>query len=155
MLKNINILLQNVGASQLSYLVIRNANDIGAIRPEIDVIAYYENLHKNCMPPNFAVMQIAEAWGQRGPMIATTLSTAFKLIGFPADRKLFYIWELEWIREGNKQYEMYADVYTHTDLELVARSQSHKRLIESTFNREVAHVVDDFDMQQLIGILEK
>jgi hypothetical protein len=152
MAENINILLQNMGASQLSYFTIKNCNDFALERSEIDIIVFYENLHKNCLSPNFAVMQIAEAWGQKGPMVATSLSTAFKLISFPCGPKLFYIWDLEWLR-GQQQYEKYADVYTHPALQLVARSESHKRIIENAFNRKVDHILDDFNLNHLLGII--
>ncbi|SVC44680.1 uncharacterized protein METZ01_LOCUS297534, partial [marine metagenome] len=98
------VLINNIGASQLSYLVVQNLNELGNHRPEIDAIVYYENMQKHCLPPNFAIMQIAEAWGHHGPMIATSLSTAQKLIGFPSERKLFYVWDLEWLRGQQQRY---------------------------------------------------
>tara|TARA_Y100001949_G_scaffold11720_1_gene8696 strand:- start:276 stop:785 length:510 start_codon:yes stop_codon:yes gene_type:complete len=151
---NINVLLQNVGASQISYYVIRNLNELGNTRPDIDAIVYYETMHRNCLPPNFAIMQIAEAWGQHGPVIATSLSTALKLTGFPSERKIFYVWDLEWLRGQQRHYKTYADIYTHPDLELIARSEDHKRAVENAFNREVKHVISDFDTNQLLKVLE-
>lgn len=151
---NINVLLQDVGASQIAYCVIRNLNKLSDTRPDIDTIVYYENMHRNCIPPNFAIMQIAEAWGQHGPMIATSLSTAIKLTGFPSERKIFYVWDLEWLRGEQRHYQMYANIYTHPGLELIARSEDHKRAIENAFNREVKHVISDFDTNQLLKVLE-
>lgn len=152
---NFNVLLQNVGASQLSYFVTRNLNVLGDKRPDIDPIVFYENIHKNCIPPKFAVMQIAEAWGQDGAMIATSLSTAFKLINFPAARRLFYVWDLEWLRHGQqrRRYEQFADVYTHPNLELIARSESHAAVIENAFNRKVEHIISDFNTDKILELI--
>ena len=91
---NFSVLLNNIGASQLAYFVIQHLNDFGSQRPDVDVIVYYENMQRNCLPPNFAVMQIAEAWGHHGTIVATSLSTAQKLIGMPSEKKLFYVFRL-------------------------------------------------------------
>ena len=102
-------------------------------------------------------MQISEAWGHKGPVIATSFSTAYKLIGFPNKKKIFYIWDLEWIRakqSGIKEYEKYIDVYTDSSLELIARSEPHKQAIENAFNRKVNHVVSDFNIDKILEILE-
>jgi hypothetical protein len=149
---NLNVLLQNVGASQLSYIVIRNLNELAQTKPEIDVAVFYENMHRNCLPPNFAVMQIAEAWGQHGPIIATSLSTAFKLISFPSKQKFFYVWDLEWLRGQNRQYEQYVGVYTQKELTLIVRSQAHADIIQNAFNRKAQHIVEDFDVNQILEI---
>ena len=154
-LKNINILVPNTGASQLSFFLIKELNTLTKTRPEIDSILFYENKHKNCLPTNFSVMQIAEAWGQSGAIIATTLSTARKLQKIPAKKKMFYVWDLEWLRNaGEKSYEKYSSVYGDSSLCLVARSEHHKKAIENAFNRSVEHVVSDFNMQNILEILE-
>lgn len=154
-LKNINILVPNTGASQLSFFVIKELNSLTKTRPEIDSILFYENKHKNCLPTNFSVMQISEAWGQSEAIIATTLSTARKLQKIPARKKIFYVWDLEWIRDSSqKSYEKYSNVYGDKSLTLVARSEHHKLAIENAFNRAVEHVVSDFNMQNILEILQ-
>jgi len=154
-LKNINILVPNTGASQLSFFVIKELNSLTKTRPEIDSILFYENKHKNCLPTNFSVMQISEAWGQSEAIIATTLSTARKLQKIPARKKIFYVWDLEWIRDSSqKSYEKYSNVYGDKSLTLVARSEHHKLAIENAFNRTVEHVVSDFNMQNILEILQ-
>ena len=154
-LKNINILVPNTGASQLSFFVIKELNSLTKTRPEIDSILFYENKHKNCLPTNFSVMQISEAWGQSEAIIATTLSTARKLQKIPARNKIFYVWDLEWIRDSaKKSYEKYSNVYGDESLTLVARSEHHKLAIENAFNRTVEHIVSDFNMQNILEILQ-
>ena len=152
---NLNVLLQNMGANQLSYLVIRNLNRLAETQPNIDSIVYYEDVHRPCILPTFAVMQIAEAWCSQNPLIATSLSTAHKLMGFPNRNKFFYIWELEWLRHQPRMYEQYAGVYTDPSLTLICRSESHKKLVENTFNREVQYIVEDFDTDQMLEILNE
>ncbi len=154
-LKNLSVLLPDTGAGQLAFCAIKELNALTQTRPEIDSIIFYENKHKNCLPTNFAVMQIAEAWGQDGPIIATSLSTAHQLIKFPSAKKIFYVWDLEWIRDGHaRQYEKYSLIYQDKSLELIARSKPHKKAIENAFNRKVEHVVSDFNMSAILEILQ-
>jgi len=154
-LKSFNVLLENTGASQISYFVISELNRLTEKNPNIDAVVFYENQHKNCISCNFATMQISEAWGANGPVIATSFSTAHKLLAFPSERKVFYVWDLEWIRGGGaKQYEGYRQVYCDKSLELVARSEYHKNVIENVFNREVKHVVSDFQLDKMLEILQ-
>ena len=153
-LKNFSVLVDNSGASQLSFCVITEINRLTEIRPEIDAILFYENQHKNCVPANFSTMQISEAWGQEGPIIATSFSTANKLASFPSEKKFFYVWDLDWIRNSYR-YESLSQVYTDESLNLIARSESHKKAIENAFNREISHVVPDFNINEILSILEE
>jgi len=154
-LKNFSVLVPNTGANQISFCLINQVNRLFYIHPEIDVMVFYENMHKNCIPANFSTMEISHAFNHKGPMIATTLSTAKKLISFAAEKKFFYVWDLSWIRNSREvsHYEQYESIYTNTSLELIARSESHKRAIENCFNRQVNHVVSDFNIKKILEIL--
>lgn len=151
----LSLLLNNTGSSQIAYFAIREINKLAETEPSVDATIFYENIQRNCLPPNFAIMQIAEAWNQDGSIIATSLSTAHKMIGFMSRKKFFYVWDLEWIRNGGKsQYEHYFQVYTDRSIELIARSESHKECIENAFNREIKHVVSDFDMKEMMEAIK-
>ena len=155
--KNLNsfsVLLKDTGASQISFFVIKELNKLAETSPEIDATIFYENVHKNCIPVNFATMQISECYSQPGPAIATSFSTAQKLRNFYCGKKLFYVWDLHWIRNNAiKKYEDYADIYSDKNLELIARSESHKHAIQTAFNREVKHVIPDFRMSKILEVL--
>ena len=155
-LKNFSVLIPNTGSSQISFFVINELNKLCKSHPEIDAIVFYENAHRNCMPTNFATMQMSEAWGHDGPVIATSFSTAHKLANFPSEKRFFYVWDLEWIRGGNniQQYESYLPIYADKSLELIARSDSHKKAIENAFNRRVNHVISDFHISEILEILQ-
>ncbi len=156
--KTISFLIANSGASQMSFYLINELNKFFSKDSQIDPIVYYEDRHRNCVPPNFSMMQISEAWFQPGPIIATSISTAKSLIEFTSPEKFFYVWDLEWIRNTpaqSVQYENFKDVYTNKSLKLIARSQSHKKLIENCFNRDVDYTVENFNMQQITRIVNE
>lgn len=154
MVTNLNFVVSDLSSSQQNYFLIRNLNMLTELLPQVNVQVFCENLSRFCLRPKFAIMNVAEAWGQTGPFVATNLSTAAKTITYPfASKKLFYIWDLEWLRGSNKNYNNYAPIYLHPSLELVCRSSEHKDLTEVAFNREVKHIVDNFDMKQLLEIV--
>lgn len=151
-LKKVGVLVKHLGPSQLSYYFINNSNKLLDARPELDIISFYENPNPPCITTKFATMQIFEAWNYDGIQIATTLSTADKLIKFPvAKRKIFYVWDLEWIRNIQKDFDKFSSIYSNPGLELVARSYEHKSLIESCWNVGVKKVVENFNMEELIS----
>ena len=152
-LNSFSVLIENTGASQIAFFVIGAINNLTNSRPNIDVILFYENKHKDCISTNFSTMQISECWGYNGPVIATSFSTAKKLINLPStSKKIFYVWNLEWM--GVNKYEDYEGVYTNKNIELVARSDDHKKIIENTFNRKVSRVISDFNIQDILEVLE-
>ena len=155
-LKNFNVLVPDSGASQLSYFAIRNINKLCELNSQIDVILYYENYHKSCLPANFCTMQISDCWFQGGPTIATSFLTANKLKNFTCDKKFFYVWDLEWIRNqfGVNRYEEYRDTYCDKSMSIIARSEPHKKAIENTFNRSVDYIVPDFEISKILEILK-
>ncbi len=145
----LGILLNNLGPNQLAYNVIKTGNFI----KDSDYIVFYENFLKPCIPANFATMQLFEAWGYDGTMIATNLSSAAQLITFPlAKQKYFYVWDLEWLRMKEKAFRPLCNIY-RSGLTLLARSETHKKVIEDCWNVKVAAVLDDFNVDQLKEIV--
>jgi len=142
-----------MGASQLSFYLIKELNKFSETNPQTDTIVFYEDIQKNYIPPNFAIMNMSESWGQSGPTIATSISTAKKMLHYPSKEKFFYVWDLEWIRNRHP-YEKYSKIYADETFKIIARSEGHKRLIENAFNRKVEHVVPDFNMSSIMEVVK-
>ena len=144
----------DLSASQLSCMLLRNIANFMTKHYDTDIIVFYENLEIPCMPPACAVMQIHEAFSYDGPLVATSLSTAEKLIRFPGPRqRAFYVWDLEWIRLQHKSYESLRDIYASPELTLFARGHDHAQLIEDVWNRKVAAVVEDFNLHEILTVI--
>ena len=145
----LNILVPELGPSQKNYFLIRNLNAM----KNVNVNVFVENLSRFCITPSFAVMNIAEAWGQPGTFIATNLSTASKLMTWPvAKRKLFYVWDLEFLRQNNRIYDAYAPIYLHKEFELICRSEEHSKLITNALNKEPKYIIENFDLKKIMSI---
>lgn len=149
------VLVNDLGPGQLATLLLTRANALVGSRHDLDVLVLYEALRRPCLEPQFATMQVAEGFMFDGPMVATTASTAEKLARFPAcPRKLFYCWDLDWLRphlaRGRSFYD-WRRVYGNPDLTLAARSEGHARVLRQCWNRDVA-VVEGFDLGRLLEL---
>lgn len=151
MYTRINFLVDDFGASQISYYITRNANR----REDICAVVFYQNMSSLCIQPNFPIMSVAEAWQAPGPMIATSLSTADRLLTFPIkDKKFLYIWDMVWTR-GQKRlpYEVVARIIQHPDLKIIARSEHHAKVIENDFNIKPVSIVEDADLEKILCLI--
>jgi len=154
----VNILVDNMGHNQLSYCITQLGNKLSDTRPDIDLIVFYNNIAKIASLPKFAMMQMVEAWGQRGITIATSCSTARKMLTFPgAERRLLYVWDLEWLRGQNRHYNMYAPIYQLPHVPLIARSEIHHDAIDNAFNVldiKPIYLVEDFNEKQFLEVID-
>tara|TARA_R110000824_G_scaffold192331_1_gene374402 strand:- start:1115 stop:1573 length:459 start_codon:yes stop_codon:yes gene_type:complete len=147
----IGALVNNLGSSQLSYYIINNFNKVAG-KGKVDPIVYCENVEKDCLFAKFPTMQLAEAWGQEGTMIATSLSTAKNLVSYPSPQKrLYYVWDLEWLRMPY-DYNPLLELFSSDSIEIITRCENHARVVENTFNRKVNFIVDNFNIEQILDI---
>ena len=154
MFRNINILVDNLGAGQMALQLGTSINDYVVTHHDTDIIVFYDNMHRQCMMPNFTIMQMAEAWCQTGPTIATSIATAIKLVDFPGPQmKFFYVWDMEWMRGPQRVWGIFEDVFTHENLTLIARCEQHQKVISQCFNVKVSHVVEDCSVLQFIDVI--
>lgn len=149
-MQKLGVALGDLGQSQLAYHLIRHANEL-ASTSEVDVIAFYESLAPSCLPVNFACMPMAECWGYDGVVVATSVSTAEKVLRCPSPKKsFFYVWDLEWMRpKYPTPFEYWRGIYGSPDLTLVARGRDHQSLLEKVWNREVL-LNEDFDLRKFL-----
>lgn len=124
-----------------------------AYRGDADVVAFVENHGVPALTPPFALMNVAECYGFRGVVVATDLHTAGLLAGCPGpSRRLFYVWDLEWLRLGPYPHEDLRAIYGNPRLEIVARSEDHAGVIERAWGRRAVGIVEDADLSQLVGV---
>ena len=149
MFKKLNVLVDNLGANQLSFYLISSLNKL--VGQGISPVVFYETPQKHHISPMFPTTNIVNAYGQEGIMISTTINTTLHMLSFPAQHKrFFYVWDLEWLRENKREWGFYYNVY-HA-VPLLVRSESHKKLIESCFNVEV-DILENWDYNKLLGVI--
>lgn len=150
----IGIAVNHLGPSQLTYCLVKSAHEMLVTKPAVDITLFYENAVKPAFGLNFAAMPLVEAWTYGGTLISTNLNIAKQSIAFTGPKKkLFYVWDLEWLRFQNKEFRSLQQIYANPALTLLARSESHKQAIEQSWNIEVAATIDDFNLLKILEVL--
>ena len=149
----LGVLVKDLLLSQVNYQFITQANRFYSPKHtgEIDIIAFYNSLSMHCAQLFFSCMNIKEAWSYDGTIIATSINTAKKLIAFPSSKKkIFYVYDLEWITDNN--YQKFADIYQNKGLTLIARSESHAKILEQCWGTKITDVVEDFNIRKIMSL---
>ena len=150
--KKIGFMVDDTSNSQLSFNLIKNANEFLENNSD-DIVVFFENSTSSVLNPNFSIMSINEIWNFNGSLIATIVSTSISMRKcFAPQKKFFYVWDLEWTRPHGKDFEYIVQAYTDPETTLIARSKEHAAAIENYCNRKVKHVVEDFNMEELARI---
>jgi hypothetical protein len=147
----INIMVDKLENSQLCYFLLRNiGRQYAANNHDADYIITYNVLNSLIMKPACSIMSMAEIYGQEGTTIATDTNLALKLINIPGPfLKIIYLWDLDWLRSQNKNWEAFAAIYRNPSLKIICRSESHAKLLQNTFNVNAIGVVENFNLQQI------
>jgi hypothetical protein len=150
----LGIAVRDLGASQLNFYIVNQVNALVAKNADKDAILFFEEHRRPCLPMNFAVMQMTECFGFNAPVVATTVASAEKLLRLPGPTKrIFYVWDLEWLRFQHKNFRALQAVYGHPSLLLIARSGDHKQAIEQAWNRPVDAVIENFNLDAIMEVV--
>ena len=76
------------------------------------------------------------------------------LKSFSPERKIFYVWDLEWLRQHGKEFENTVKAFTDNSITLIARSKEHALAIENYCNIKIEHVIENFNIKKLIRIID-
>ena len=153
--KQIGFLIEDTSASQLSFNLIKNINEYSKNSHD-DFVVFFENSTASILNPNFSLMSSNEIWSFSGSLFATSIATAMSMKKcFAPKNKLFYVWDLEWTRRHGKDFESIVQIFTDPSISLIARSEEHAKAIENYCNRNVQHVVNDFNIEKLVRIIHE
>ena len=151
-MKKIAAVVDSLGPTQSSFYLIKEFNKL------LDNIGYspicfYNNLAPAVVKPFFTCTNVSFYAPHDGCTIADTVEMANLILKTQnSSNKFFYVWDLEWIRKP-MDFAATSRVMRNKNINLLARSESHKQLIEKYANREVAGVVDNWNIEQLEEIL--
>ena len=147
MITKVGIILPHVFNTQLTYCVVKNIYTL-VNNPKYDFVIFFEDLTPPMMKIPCAMMNVAEIHCFNGTLISTTLNnTVLSLKAINQARKIFYVWDLEWLR-GQNNYLSNLDVYRNPNLELFTRSESYAKAIDNYSNR-LPKIATDFNLEQI------
>jgi len=153
MIPTINFLVDHIGASHMAYYLVEQANALSN-NGDARVTVFYDQLHRPCRKLLVPTMMMIEAWAQPGVSIATSLSTAARMLSFPGpQQKMFYVWDMSWLRNP-KFVGPFGELFRNPKLTLIARCQPHADALSNNFNVEVPYVFDNFERDALLKAIE-
>ena len=150
-MKKLGVLLQDLQPTQQSYLTISTLNKI-VTTTDIDCTIFTEySRFRPILEPRFSVMDITEMWSFDGLLISTNLSnTKLMIDAFNAATKVFYVWDLEWLRNKKNFVENLA-IYQSPKIDLIVRSFDHGRILQNYTNRAPKMIAPQFNMGVILN----
>ena len=153
--KQIGFIVNNLMASHLSFSLIKNLNEY-VDESNSEAVVFFENSSSSIIRPNFATMSLNEIWNFNGVLVSTNINTTLALKKcFAPSKKIFYVWDLEWMRPAmgqNIEFERVVQAFSYESIDLLARSKDHAKAIENYSNRKVKHIVENFNIEKLMRI---
>lgn len=152
----LGVIVDSFTASQNIFYMTKTLNELSKT-DYIPCFGFYIGLSTVCTKTDFATMGIYYAQHFSGPeynLIATSLKTleVMKNLNVNA-RKIFYCWDLEWIRLNAGVLDYTKTTSLFKNVEIVARSKSHAENIENYSNCKVKYILDDWNIKELKEVL--
>lgn len=146
---NIGVVLHSLDVNQLAYETIFSINKEIEGGSSYDYRIFFENLSTRCLPIKCGIMNISEVWHYNGVLITTTLlNTALTSRVMGNIKRVFWVWDLEWLRGANN-YLSNLQVYRNPNILLIARSLEHAQAIEHYANRRVNGIMPEISLKEL------
>jgi len=155
--KKLGLVTSHLTVNQLSYQFISSANRLLVERDDVDISLFFVNDGPRIVKPSFSCMCLFEAYAYDGVTVATSLSTAARILDYPGPNRnpiYLYCMDLDYLRMQNRQYEALASVYMNPKIHLIARSKSHYDILSSVFKQPVG-IVEGCEAKEFIELLWK
>jgi hypothetical protein len=150
---NIAAVINNLGPSQNSYYLIKEFNKVASNR-HMSLSVFFERSAIPIIPTMFSCKSISFISSYHHNAIATSLEeTDILLKANNASKKFLYLWDLEWIRNTG-QYDTISNILLNDRLNIIARSESHATMIENFCNKKPVGIVDNWNINQLIEVIQ-
>lgn len=151
---NIAAVLDDLGPSQKAFYFIKNFNKL-ARDPNFSCSAFVCNIGVPVTKPLFSCSSVSFFSDYLGIAIATTLAEAQILLKSNNNsNKYLYLWDMEWVNKP-MNYSQVCDILLDDRLKIITRSRSHTSIVKNLCNKEPVGIVEDWNSQQLIELLEK
>lgn len=152
-MKQLGIALKNLGPSQVTFYCVKAMNAL--IENNMPVWLFYDELYPPCLNYLCPTSCLYEAWSFPGVFISTSFKVAEKSLKFPGPtKKYFYVYDLEWIYQTEKEFNKLKNVFNNPELELIAPSEEYKNVIERIWGTKETKVISNFNIESLIDLVK-
>ena len=105
---------------------------------EYNPTVFHKTSGKVLIYPQFPHMMMQHIYSYEGIVISTDIDTT-KLLGgcMRTTRKIFYVFDLEWLYLATPQFGELQKIYQNPDIELLARCQVHYDILKRVWKQAV------------------
>ncbi len=151
---NITAVLEDLGPSQKAFYFIKNFNELSR-NPNFSCSAFLCNIGMPVTKPLFSCSSVSFFSDYFGIAISTSIAEAETLLKSNNNsKKYLYLWDLEWLTRP-MNYSQACKILLDKRLKIITRSKSHAQIIENFCNKKPIGVVEDWNKEQLLDLLEK
>jgi hypothetical protein len=119
------------------------------------VSAFLKRFTVPIAPTLFSCRSVAFMSSYHHNLISTTIADANMILkSNNAAAKFLYLWDLEWIYNPSGFMD-HVDILKDKRLKIIARSKPHAQMIENYCNKSVVGIVDDWDLESVIGVVQQ
>ena len=152
MLKSFGVVLNKLNIEQKDITIINELNKLVNKYWDLCPIVFFSEYAKTSTVPLFARMPIEEVYCFSNPVIANDIESATLLLNCPCPtRKMYYLWDLEWIYDDKFNFNKYSLIYN--SFEIIVRSQSHYNLFSKIW-RQPNYLIEDFNYEQIRNLFQ-
>jgi hypothetical protein len=151
---NIGIIVNNLGVSDRNIALISCLNTM-VMNDRLNPIVFPRTIRPYPVSPTFSIMGQNEIFNFSGILIATDIETAkLCLSNHNACKKIYYLWDLDWIFTSQPNYNNNAEIFLNPNLDFVVRSTDHAKIFRKVWGKTI-HVVEEFEYEQLRKFIKR
>jgi len=151
---NIAAVIEDLAISQKSFYLIKAFNK-GIDNTDNSFGVFYQRPSIPPIEPLFGCKLTAYLASFEGVVIPTTLKEAEICLKSTNKTRIFlYLWDLSWL-ENSINFSKAMDILRNEKTNIIARSASHAKCIENFCNKTPIGIVDNWDMDDMMGIINE
>ena len=147
----IGVLKANIQNIDKDFFTVHNVNQL--VKNNIANCIFCDQVDKNfILPIETNILQRVNSFNFNGIIITDDLMRSQDLVHNTYSKKRFlYLYHLDWPYINNLQFIHIKRILLNDNIELIARSESHSKLIENLFKKP-KYIMAEWDYKTLIEI---
>jgi len=147
----LGILTDKIQFNQQSIFLLKNCNELNKTN---SCCIFCNEMHSRPVDVCFNIMQQIHSYQFEGTLITDNLLLTQNLnCNIYTKKKYYYVWNFDWINLEQLRFAQLRIPFYNDDIELIARSQSHAKLLEKLFKKP-KYIMEDWDWEVLKRIDE-
>jgi hypothetical protein len=144
--------VNDLGPSQRNFYMIKEFNRT-ATSKDASISTFYSRPIAPITKPHFSCRSVAFLSGYNGIAIADSLTCAETLLkSHNRSDKYLYLWDIDWLITP-VNFSVACDILRDDRLKLIARSESHAKVISNFCNKDVSGIVDNWNIDELREVI--